>query len=199
MNLSTALHEFETRAALQRLWLLLILCLMASNVLLGIALVSADRTHRETLVPPEIRKSFWVEDAHVSASYLEQMGLFVLMNAMNVTPHSAEYQMRQILRYTTPSYHGVLEKHLLAQAKRLSRDNVSTAVAVTGVTVDEARQSVRFDTLLRTMLADKTVAETPRRFEVVFGMTQGQIRLHQLRELDEKGQPVSADSDAHSG
>lgn len=168
---------------------------LTTNLLLAGALATADRTHREVVVPPVVNKTFWIEDTKASGSYYEQMGLFVLMNAMNVTPLSADYQMRQILKYTAPAYYGTLEKHLTAQAKRLVRDNVSTTVSVTGVTVDEAKQSVKFDAVLNTALADKTVSQTSKRYEVVFSMSQGRIYLNELRELDEKGLPVSAGAD----
>lgn len=187
--------ELEMRAGLKKVWLGVLGISVTTNLLLGVALVSADRTHREIVVPPEINKTFWIEDKKASGSYLEQMGLFILMNAMNVTPLSADYQMRQILKYTTPAYYGTLEKYLTAQAKRLVRDNVSTNLSVTGITVDEARQAVRFDAVLNTALADKTVSQQAKRYEVMFSMSQGRIYLNELRELDEKGLPVSAAAD----
>jgi type IV conjugative transfer system protein TraE len=187
--------ELEIRVALKKSWQALIAASMLVNILMGIGLVMADRTHRETLVPPEINKTFWIEDKKASGSYIEMMGLFVLRNALDVTTASAEYQMRQILRLTAPNAYGVLEKHLTAQNKRMARDNIATSFAVTGVQIDEAKQSARYTGLLRTMLADKTVAEVMKIYEVVFALSNGRIYLTELRELNEHGQPISASTD----
>lgn len=193
MKPSDIAAELETRANLKRIWLGALVISVTTNLLLAVGLATADRTHREIVVPPEINKTFWIEDQKASASYLEQMGLFMLMNALNVTPLSADYQMKQILKYTTPAYYGTLEKHLTAQAKRLVRDNVSTTISVTGIKVDENRQAVLFDAVLNTALADKRVSQEAKKYEVLFTMNNGRIYLNELRELDEKGMPVSAD------
>lgn len=195
MNPTEIVKEFEIRTGIKKAWMIALAGSMGINVLLSIGIASADRTHRETLIPPEITKSFWVEDTKVSASYLEQMGLFILRNALDVTSTSAEYQMKQILRYTHPSRYGELEKHFLAQQKRLARDKVSTTVAITGAKVFEDQQSVRFTGTLKTMVADKTVAEQPKTYEVGFMMRGGRIYLNELKELDAKGNVVSDTDD----
>jgi len=187
--------ELEMRVAFKKGWQAMLGASVLLNLLLAIGLVMADRTHREILVPPEIHKTFWIEDRKASASYIEMMGLFILRNAMDVTTASAEYQMRQILRYTAPNAYGVLEKYLMAQNKRMARDNIATSFAVTGVAVDEAKQSARYTGILRTMLSDKTVAEVPKTYEVVFALKNGRIHLTELRELNENGQPISTSTD----
>jgi conjugal transfer pilus assembly protein TraE len=187
--------ELEMRVAFKKSWQAILGASILLNVLLAIGLVMADRTHRETLVPPEIHKTFWIEDKKASGSYIEMMGLFILRNALDVTTASADYQMRQILRYTSPNAYGVLEKYLTAQNKRMARDNIATSFAVTGVAVDEPRQSARYSGILRTMLSDKTVAEVQKTYEVVFALNNGRIYLTELRELNEHGQPISTATD----
>lgn len=194
MNPSAAIREIETRTGIKQLWFVLLSASMLLNVLLAIGVVMADRTHRETVIPPEISKTFWVEDRKASDSYLEQMGLFILRLALDVTPASGEYQMRQILRYTLPTSYGALEKHLLEQTKRMGRDKVSTSFAVNGVSVNQAQQSVKFNGTLRTMLIDKTVAETLKTYEVRFAFGSGRIYLKELVELDVKGAEIAEES-----
>jgi conjugal transfer pilus assembly protein TraE len=90
---------------------------LATNVLTAAALATKSNTHRQTLVPPEISKTFWVEDRNVSAEYLEQMALFALQLALNNTPSSAEFNARQLLKYVAPASYGEIEKTLLAGAR----------------------------------------------------------------------------------
>lgn len=184
MSPELIIQELESKAALKRAWLILLVCSFALNILLALNLMLADRTHREVLVPPEISKTFWIEDKKASSSYLEQMGLFIIRNALDVTPAMFEYQSKQILRYTAPAAYGQLEAQLLAQGKRLARDNISTFYSITGVQVQEHSQTVRFSGLLRTMLADKTVSEVPKAFDVVFGMKNGRVYLLSIKEAD---------------
>lgn len=191
-------REVEVRTGVKSVVWLALAGSIFTNAALAFLLNSIDRTHRETIVPPEINKSFWVEDKRVSASYLEQMGLYVLMNAQNLTPATAEYQMLQLLKLASPRAYGPLEASLKRQVDRLKRDKVSTAVGVTGIAVDEAKQAVYYDVVLSTMVADKSVSQVPKKFEIAFSMSQGRIRLEVLREIDDKGQPISAAADARS-
>lgn len=185
MSPELIIQELESKAALKKAWLILLVCSFALNILLALNLLLADRTHREVLVPPEISKTFWVEDKKASSSYLEQMGLFIIRNALDVTPAMFEYQSKQILRYTAPAAYGQLEAQLLAQGKRLARDNISTFFSITGVTVQEDAQTVRFSGQLRTMLADKTVSDTPKAYEVAFGMKNGRVYLLGIKDLEQ--------------
>lgn len=185
MSPDLIIQELESKAALKRAWLILLVCSFALNILLALNLMLADRTHREVLVPPEISKTFWIEDRKASSSYLEQMGLFVIRNALDVTPAMFEYQSKQILRYTSPAAYGQLEAQLLAQGKRLTRDNISTFFSITGVQVQEETQTVRFTGQLRTMLADKTVSEVPKAYEVAFGMKNGRVYLLGIKDVDQ--------------
>lgn len=191
-------REVEVRTGVKSVVWVALLGSIFTNVGLAFLLNTIDRTHRETIVPPEINKSFWVEDKHVSASYLEQMGLYVLMNALNVTPATADYQMQQLLKLASPRAYGPMEASLKRQVDRLRRDKVSTAVGVTGISVDEAKQAVYYDVVLSTMVSDKSVSQVPKKFEISFSMSQGRIRLEVMREIDDKGQPISAAADARS-
>ena len=185
MSPELIIQELESKAALKKAWLILLVCSFALNILLALNLLLADRTHREVLVPPEISKTFWIEDKKASSSYLEQMGLFIIRNALDVTPAMFEYQSKQILRYTSPAAYGQLEAQLLAQGKRLARDNISTFFSITGVQVQEETQTVRFTGQLRTMLADKTVSEVPKAYEVAFGMKSGRVYLRGIKDVDQ--------------
>jgi conjugal transfer pilus assembly protein TraE len=184
MSPEIIVKELESKAALKKAWLILLVSSFSLNLLLALNLLFADRTHREILVPPEINKTFWVEDKKASSSYLEQMGLFIIRNALDVTPAMYEYQIRQILRYSSPAAYGQLEKQLLAQGKRLTRDNISTFFSITGVGVFEETQTVRFTGQLRTMLADKTVSDTPKVYDVSFGMNNGRVYLLAIKEYE---------------
>jgi conjugal transfer pilus assembly protein TraE len=182
--------EIRTGMKLSLQWLLA--GSIGTNLVLAVALTLADRTHREVLIPPEVTKTFWVESNKASGTYLEQMGLFILRTAFDVTPVSAEYQMRQLLKYVAPASYGSMEAHLMEQAKRIAQNNVSTFFSPTGISVDEKAQRVRFNGVLKTILGDRTVSETPKLYEIAFAMSNGRLYLTEIGELDEQGKPVGA-------
>jgi conjugal transfer pilus assembly protein TraE len=184
--------ELEARAGISKALQLLLVGSVGTNLVLAVALILADRTHREVLVPPEITRTFWVEGNKASSSYLEQMGLFILRTAFDISPVSAEYQMRTLLKYVAPASYGAMESHLLEQVKRVQQNNVSTFFSPTGASVDEVKQRVRFNGVLKTLMGDRTVSEVPKLYELAFVMSNGRIYLTEIGELDEQGKPVAA-------
>jgi conjugal transfer pilus assembly protein TraE len=175
-------REIKVRTGIRSALLALIALLVVSNAVLAVGLVGADRTHRETLIPPTVTRTFWIEDDAVSPSYLEEMGLFVLRNALDVTPASAEYQARVVLRYADARSYGTLEKELLANARRMKESNVSTFFSVTSVAVDPKQNSVAFSGGLHTILGDKSVSENRRTYVVRFAMANGKVVVRELNE-----------------
>jgi len=194
MNPRLISAELEVRAGISKALQLLLVASIGTNIVLAVGLLLADRTHREVLIPPEVNKTFWVEGSRASGTYLEQMGLFVLRTAFDVSPASAEYQMRTLLKYVSPASYGAMEAHLLEQAKRIQQNNISTFFSPTGITVDEAKQRVRFNGVLKTLMGDRTVSETPKHYELAFSMSNGRIYLASIGELDEQGKPLVADA-----
>lgn len=193
MNPLEITKEVESRTGIRVLTQTLLIASVLSNLLLAAGFFTIDRTHRETLVPPNITKTFWVEDDQVSDSYLEQMGLFILRNALDATPVSAEYQAKMILKYAAPASYGELERDLVANAKRMAREGVSTFFSVTGVTPDGMNRQVVFHGVLRTMLGDKTVSDVPKKYAIKFGQSNGRVFVKEMREINEK---TSSDADS---
>ncbi len=182
MNVKELSKEIAARTGIKQLFLALLAASILGNVLMAFAVITADRTHRETLIPPTISRSFWVEDTKVSNSYLEEMGLFVIRNALDVTPVSADFQHAQILKYANPQSFGVLQKELAANALRMKELNVSTFFSVTAVTPNEAKQQVAFHGILSTMLGDKIINTENKVYSITFGMSNGKIHVSELRE-----------------
>jgi conjugal transfer pilus assembly protein TraE len=182
MNVNELSKEIAARTGIKQLFMALLAASILGNVLMAFAVITADRTHRETLIPPTISRSFWVEDTKVSNSYLEEMGLFVIRNALDVTPISADFQHQQILKYANPQSFGVLQKELAANAMRMKELNVSTFFSVTAVTPNEAKQQVAFHGILSTMLGDKIINTENKVYSITFGMSNGKIHVSELRE-----------------
>lgn len=195
MNVNELSKEIAARTGIKQLFMALLAASILGNLVMAVAVITADRTHRETLIPPTISRSFWVEDTKVSNSYLEEMGLFVIRNALDVTPVSADFQHQQILKYANPTAFGTLQKELNANALRMKELNVSTFFSVTAVTPNEAKQQVAFHGILSTMLGDKIINTENKVYLVTFGMSNGKIHVLELRETG-AAQPFEAAASA---
>lgn len=157
----------------------------------AIALAKADRTHRETLIPPTINKTFWVEDERVSPEYLQQMGQYLIQLALNRSPANAETQIKQLLQYVAPSSYGELEKQLLAEVSRQKEDRVSTIYYANNVSVSQDRQAVLFEGTLNTWIADKLIKQELKRYIIKFGYA-GKVYIQEIKEVTNEKDPWNA-------
>ena len=66
MRLSEVSKEFSLKTGIKTVWQIMLVMLVMSNALLAFKLVTTTSTHRETLVPPTINKTFWVDGEKVS-------------------------------------------------------------------------------------------------------------------------------------
>lgn len=186
MKLKQLSDDIAFRTGVKGILQVLLIGSFATNLFLSIALASADRTHRETMVPPDIKRTFWVEDSKVSSEYLEQMGTFLMQLALDNTPASAEYNARMLLKYAAPASYGELERVLLVNAKRLKEDNASTVFSPRAVTPNDKENSIAFSGVLTTFIGDKRVSELQKNYLVKLGYSAGRIYVLEMRETDAK-------------
>jgi len=186
MKISQLSEDLAFRTGVKKIVQMLMVGSLLTNFLLATALVLADRTHRETLVPPDIKRSFWIEDSNVSADYLEQMATFLLQLALDNTPVSAEYNAKMLLKYVAPASYGELEKDLLINAKRLKDDNASTVFSPRTVIPNDKEKSIAYSGVLTTYIGEKRVSEVQKHYLVRFGYSYGHIYVLEMRETDPK-------------
>lgn len=182
---------------------------LALNVLVMGTFLLRDKTHRETLVPPTIHKTFWVEDENIDPAYLEQMGVFLLQLVLNTTPATSDLSITTFLRYVGPESYARLEKLLRAQANQLKDGAVSTAFYPRSVTLAPgAPNAIAVGGVLTAFGADKRLPDRAITYVLRFRYSGGRLYLAELSqsetnnvsaaELAEPG-AASAQADAASG
>jgi len=159
---------------------------IACNVLLAAAFAAKDNTHRQTIVPPVITKTFWVEDDAVSPEYLEQMGTYVLQLALNNTPSSAEYNARQLLKYVAPASYGALEKTLLAGARDMKENAATTVWSPSTATPYPEKNAVAFAGVRTTWIGEKRTSQEPKTYLIRFAYSGGRLFVRELSEVNQK-------------
>lgn len=188
MKISEFSKDLESRAGIGKYAQIMNLVLLIIVAAQAIALAKADRTHRETLIPPSISKTFWIDDDKVSPSYLEQMGQFLIQLALNRSPANAESQINELLKYVAPSSYPELEKQLVAEVSRQKEDRISTVFYPINVSVSEDRQAVLFEGTLNTWISDKLVKQEPKKYLIKFAY-KGKVYINDIREVTNEQDP----------
>jgi len=159
---------------------------LTCNVLLAAAFAAKSDTHRTTIVPPNITKSFWVEDNAVSPEYLEQMGSYVLNLALTNTPSSAEYNARQLLKVVAPASYGTLERTLLAGAREMKENSATTVWSPSTATPHVDKNAIVYSGVRTTWIGDKRTSQEQKTYLVRFSYSGGKILLRELVEVSPK-------------
>jgi conjugal transfer pilus assembly protein TraE len=115
--------------------------LVGLTTLLAIGLILASsflffKTERIIVVPSVIEKEFWVDSNAVSATYLEQFGLFLSGLLLNKSAHSADLHRTVLCRHTEPSYLAILKQRLIEEEETLKKQNASYVFYLNNIFVD---------------------------------------------------------------
>jgi len=151
-------------------------------VMMLIAFLTRGDTHRETLTPPTIHQSFWVEDDQVSKEYLIEMAVFLTQLYFDVTPQNVDFNHRAIKKYIDPRFYGTLESEAGAYAQKIKADNASTFMAIAMVIPDEAGQRIAVQGLLSTYLGDSRTSQINKTYVFEFGKRGGRVLLTGMKE-----------------
>lgn len=153
------------------------------QILMTARLIGAEKT---VLVPPEIKRSFWVSGSAVSKEYLEEMAYWYAGLALNITPVVSDYQNNLFLKYAAPSEYGRLQAEMGARAEFLKKNNTATQFAVRSVTTDEKSRRVALSGTLFTWTSDKKAGERNAVFMVGFKHMNGKLYVSDFKETSDQ-------------
>ena len=133
------------------------------------------------LLPPQLTSPVSFEAGRYSEEYLGQMARFFASIALNYTPASYEYQMREFLRYADPGAYGALKLKLTEEGELLKRRGWSAAFFPSGVVV--RGNAVAVKGIQRTYVGELLSGEKKAAWFVQFAVApSGQIAITAFRE-----------------
>lgn len=147
---------------------------------LSLLIVSAFlfvKKERVVVVPPVLEKEFWVDAQSISATYLEQMGLFLSQLLLNKSSQSAAAQRSTLLRHTDPLFVGVLKQRLIEEEEILSKQNAAYVFYPVDMKVNLSDMSLilQGDRLL--FVAGKQVSSIREEYKLYFSYTGARLLL----------------------
>jgi conjugal transfer pilus assembly protein TraE len=163
---------------------ILLIASVVVNILMVIALLKTVGNERTIIVPPNIQKSFWVDNEKVSGSYLEQMGTYIAYLVLNATPTTVDYQNNILMQYVAPAYYGQFDTDAKASAERLKRDNIAQVFLPNRVLIDEPNSRVGITGTTSTYVNNAKVSDVRKGYLVEFIYREGKIYLKSFKEAD---------------
>ncbi len=189
MDITKITQQVAERLEVRR-WVVLTFTLtQLALVLLMIIFLVRGNTHRETLVPPVIHQSFWVEDDAVSKQYFIEMGIFLAQLYFDVTPANVDFNRSVLMRYIDPRFYGKMENESGAITARIKADNASTFFSIASVVTDEKHRRVALQGTLHTYIGDNRTSYLEKIYVFEFGNMGGKILLTGMRETNNANKP----------
>lgn len=140
MKISTLTEQFQTVLKQRNMLFPIVAVLGVSQILLIILLFWKD--DRTLFMPPVLDKPFSIHGSSYSASYYEQMGLFLCNLLLTKTAETAEQQHQLLFKYVDPELLGVFKRDLMDEVDTLKKDNASYVFYSTETKVNLGNHSV---------------------------------------------------------
>lgn len=174
------LKDLQVRVKTQNLYIGGLLTGLVLSLLIIFHIIGSERT---VVTPPNLAKSFWVEQDRLSNNYLEQFGGYVAWLVLDVTPTTIDWKKDALLKYVAPESHGEIKIRQDVEAERLKKLNASTYFLIQQLSPDEEKQSVMLTGMLRTQVNGVTTSTVQKSYIEQFHYKGGVIHLKEFREL----------------
>jgi conjugal transfer pilus assembly protein TraE len=170
------------------------LCLLLSLVII-LNMLGRERT---IVSPPALKQSFWLTSSTASASYIEEMSLWISSLILDVTPDDVAYKSKLLLQYAHPESHGKLKERQDLEIARLKRDNLSTYFVLATVHANADQLSAVLTGKLHTLINGARVADQERHFLVKWRMDGGRAHLVEFAEASQSDVNKLLNPNAHA-
>ncbi len=124
------------------------------------AVLSLFKNERVIVVPPDLHQEYWLEKNKVSASYLEEMGLYYASLLLDNSPANFAFKREIILRKAVEHAYGPLKRRLLEDEDRIKKENVATSFQPNSVKVDPNNMSVEITGDLLRYVGEKRISQS---------------------------------------
>lgn len=181
MNFDQLNQNIETLARHKKVLMGVVLILLISNMALTLGLLVQKQ--RIILIPPTIKRSFWVEGEEVSPEYLEEMSLFMAHQILDLSPGSAARQKDLVLSYVSSAFYNPLKKRLEEEEAYLKKEQVSTSFKAEHVEVDTKTLSVKIRGTMTHYVASQKIKSMQEEYGLTFGFEGSRLKLQEFKDM----------------
>ena len=165
------------------------------NVLLGLSIVLLSivciqsvflifHKERTIILPPEVRKEFWVEGNRFSPEYLEEQAVYLLHLSLDVNQVNYPYNMEILMRYADVNTCSYLRDKFEKNIKTLKTNDASTRFDVKEVTVYPEKNIVHVKGVMNCFVGSKQINTRPETYEIQFKMFRSRLFLKDIKLIE---------------
>ncbi|WP_187648658.1 TraE/TraK family type IV conjugative transfer system protein [Nitrosophilus labii] len=137
-------------------------------------------------MPPKmVTKEFWVTGNQVSKSYLEEVGLFIVYNLLNVTKESAKSNVENILLLVSPNAYYEVKAKLIEQMNYITDNGISRVFFPSMVDVKE-KGVIKVSGIIKDIISDKVVNNTPAIVHINYKIKEGRFWIIDIKVVKDK-------------
>lgn len=159
------------------------LALLFIVLLQSLVIYSLSGNWRVVVTPPQINRSFWVDDSHVSPAYLSEMTAFFASLILNMTSENAAFQRDEVLKYTDPTGYGHLKTQLIKNEERLRNESITTAFYPVDIKTDSKMLTANITGDLMTWVGQEMTSTHRRHYEARYTYHDGRLLIQSFREV----------------
>ena len=182
MNIITVRRALVKSAYRQKTQAYLFIGSLVMNALLVMTLLVHRPAPQTIIVPTALRETFWIKGSRVSNNYLAEMTRYFSDLRLTISPDSAQFQLKTLLRYVDPAVYGRVKDALLIQLKTLQKNNLSMTFYPDSVKVNAQSLTASISGELRHMVGDKTTLSRHVSYQVHYRIHQGRLMLLAFKE-----------------
>ena len=159
----------------QAVWAIGCLGLLLVVGLQGVVIYQQRHLSRTVMVPLHLHEPFWVDDDQVSSTYLAEMARYVVGLYVNVTPKTAAYAHKQLLKLVPGERYAALAAQYREHERALRQDEVSYVFFPSTVTPNPATRDATVYGQLNTYVGTSRVSVTRMAYHVSFRLDNGRL------------------------
>ena len=170
-------YEYQRNKMMSLSTVLLLIVLLQSICLLF-------RSERTIILPPEVKKEFWVEGNRFSPEYLEEQAVYMIHLAMDVNQISYPYNMEILMRYADVNTCNYLREKFERSYKVLKSNDASTRFDVKEVTIYPDKNKVYITGIMNNFVGSRGIGTRQEIYEVEFKVFRGRLFLKDIQQIE---------------
>lgn len=174
---ASALKNAEYKS---HVWLACGAVLLIANLMLAMAVISADSNEKTIIVPAGFNTPFTVEGNKVSPEYIEQMGRYFGNLLLTFHERNAQAQFDTVLRYTHPSAYSELKTQFDVDVDRIRRNDISSVFYLMKIYVKGNVAIITGE--LNGLVGSQLVSKRQKSYELAFNY-DGDLTILSFKEV----------------
>lgn len=174
-------YEYQRNVLLGFNGVLLVLLLIMSLCLFF-------KKERVIVLPPEVKRGFWVSENQFSREYLEDMATFFLHLSLDVNQSNFTYNSEILMRYADTESGNYLRQKFVRDKEKLKKNNASTTFDIKELKVFPDKNTVRAEGFLNRYIGSKRIQKSKEIYEVKFKAYQGRLFFKEMKRVEKKNE-----------